>query len=136
MQNAFKAGGGASYLGFSINASTSSHEFSKKQTEMRASSKYSSATKSSQDLLETYGDRTIVEAWMRCKSTCNKPVKTWVEYLDDNNVVLKFQWSAVNPFEVRIKSAFFANATVTGQALITGKIEPGKVYAVNLHRDK
>src|SRR5260370_41974375 len=115
MQNAFKAGGGASYLGFSINASTSSDEFSKKQTEMRASSKYSSATKSSQDLLAQYGDRTIVEAWMGRNSTCNKPFNTWGEYLYDNNGQFKSQWFPVSPFSLTIKLTCFPTLNSTGQ---------------------
>jgi hypothetical protein len=134
MKDAFSAGGGATFAGFGLNANTTSGELSIKQTQMRADSRYNSATKSSHELLEQYGDPTIIAAWSKCKSDCNSStaINSWVEPLDENNFVLKFKCN--QGVRTSIQSATFDNARVIGPPL-SGKIEPQTTYAIDLRRE-
>jgi len=113
-QKTLQAGGGASYAGYGFNANMSRGEYEAHRTEKFGYSREHEGSKSSQELLERYGDHEVLISSFNCKKQCNvRGIVSWVDFLDKDNFVLNINWTpfigptSPNP---RIRMSSLSNA--------------------------
>jgi hypothetical protein len=93
-KNATNANGGASFLGFGFNAGMTRDEFSRRQSELRTEYAANMSNVTNQELVERYGDQTVMTAWSQCKSNCNRSgLISWIEIRDPDNAALQLRWT-------------------------------------------
>src|SRR6266404_63637 len=126
-KKSMSAGGGGSYAGFGLSASTSREEYQRTQRQMQEKYRNYSMEVSSRQLLERYGDKNVLDTWAHCKATCEtRGLHSWVEENDAKNMILHIKW---NPYPET--NPIVQNSTIIGAKLIGDSITPGTLFPKN-----
>lgn len=126
-QKYFEAGGGISYGDIGFSADMSRSEFEEKQAEFRTAYSSLYQERSSIELLESYGDRNVLEAWMSCKASCDiKDVMlSWVDVNDEHNMTFHLKWDTSHgSLEPTVQGSVIRGAVVLDPSVPEGQVLP------------
>jgi hypothetical protein len=123
-QKAVSSGGGFSFAGFGLDANTSQSQFERRRNELREEYKDYKFSKSTRELLERYGDKNVLDAWSRCKESCNSGgLRSWVRLDDANNMALYLKWV---PFG-DMPQPVVTNSSIAGAVVRDDNVPKGKL---------
>ncbi|HWB21111.1 MAG TPA: hypothetical protein VG711_12475 [Phycisphaerales bacterium] len=111
-----ETGGGLEFAGLGLSASSTEGEYREKQQKFREEVDDWERTIATKELLDTFGDQAVLNAWADCKRQCPQDgISSWVKVHDEKHVFLYVRW-APHPGAAR-------NATMTGSLVRGARVD-------------